>query len=204
MQIPTAGEVVGEVSTVLLTICNSLLDAARWTQDFYKRAGEHKPDRSLSPNLMRYFALRYLDNAGHALLGLASDYEREEISNNGIMVSWQRYQVRVRKAVDGFVLPPPASDALDSYYSQEQLSLALPETPSDPPDIRLMLLWDVDLDYSITSFTLALPRTGGADPDVYWLVPLAIEQLTKIEETNDLELTLKGTANEKKASNFEK
>jgi hypothetical protein len=186
MPIPTFQEVVGGSASVLLAICEALGDAERWTQDFFSRYAESAPDRNLAPNLMRYFALRYLDNTARALL--TAQYEREPISNNGILVLANQYQIRVRKAVDGFELPPPVSEVLEDFYNQGQLLLPLPATRSDPVEIKLVLLWDVGRDYGITSLALVLPRSGGKSPTAYWAVPLSIDGLRQATEDNNLDI----------------
>lgn len=197
MAIPTAEDVVEEEGEVLAVIGAALQDACDKTHSFFSDHEEGAPDASLSPNLVRWFAKRYLDTAGHTTHTLATDYEREALGNNGLLVACTKYQIRVRKEVAGFALPPAASEALDTFYGQEQLELPFPNfQPQSVPggaetSIKLVLLWDVDSDYRLSSLTLALPRSGGCDPQVYWSVPIQITDHTSEEGGGgDLDLEL--------------
>lgn len=180
MSIPTVAEVVEDAGGVLSVIATAIADACQNIQTFYLEHGEDAPDPNLSPNLIRWFVKRYLDNPGHTLHSLAIDYEREELSNNGLLIQWSKYLIRVRKAVSGFNLPPATSAALDLYYDQVQLEL-FPDLasseflPGHQNEIKLVLLWEVDKDYQLTGLSLALPRTGGDDPQVFWRVPLNLD-----------------------------
>lgn len=157
MAIPTAEDVVEEEGEVLAVIGAALQDACDKTHSFFSDHEEGAPDASLSPNLVRWFAKRYLDTAGHTTHTLATDYEREALGNNGLLVACTKYQIRVRKEVAGFALPPAASEALDTFYGQEQLELPFPNfQPQSVPggaetSIKLVLLWDVDSDYRLSS-----------------------------------------------------
>ena len=197
MAIPTAEEVVEEAGDVLVVIGAALQDACDRTHSFFSDHEEGAPDANLSPNLVRWFAKRYLDTAGHAMHSLETDYEREELGNNGLLVACTNYQIRVRKAVAGFALPPAASEALDTFYDQAQLELPFPNLQPQSvqeeaeASIKLVLLWDVDSDYRLSSLTLALPRSGGDDPQVYWSVPIQITNHSSEESGGgDLELEL--------------
>jgi len=54
--------------------------------------------------------------------------------------------------------------------------LQFPEAP-EPKELRLLVLWDVDAAYGLTSLALALPRVGGNEPEVYWSIPIPVAEM---------------------------
>src|ERR1700734_3188373 len=195
MNIPNGGAVLRDAADSIRLICEALIDGEAQNKEFFAVRGQ-APDRCLAHNLVRYFAKQYLESKGSDVADLDEPCELTKLGNNGLQIETSKYVFRIRKAVRG-QLPHAGSQVLADYYDQQMLQF--PNVP--PPDVlRLVVLWDVAEDYSLTSLALGLPRSNGTamDPDVYWSVPIRFDHLKRqqpqpvpADELDDNELDLK-------------
>jgi len=171
MTIPHRATVLAEIAPIVPVMHTALKVGLDGVRQYFEQQHENIPDPNLAPDLVRWHARRYLDNAAHAVHHLPEDYERQPLGNIGLMLAWRRFRFRMRKARDG-ELPVPASDTQREFYDQ----LCFEFEQEDPNELNLMILWDTDKEYKhLTSLMVVLPRVGGADRDTtqaYWSAPI--------------------------------
>jgi hypothetical protein len=175
MRIPNGDEVLVDARLILEVICAALKFGEERTKAFFAREEEQTPDRCLAHNLVRFHAKRYLASAGRIVrdLDASDDYELAPLGNNGLQIETQKYCIRIRKAARG-QLPAAGSEVLDRFYDQRMLQF--PNAVAQEI-LRLVVLWDVTADYSLTTLALALPRFGGKEPEVYWSVQIPMDEM---------------------------
>lgn len=139
-------------------------------------------DASLFPNLVRYFAKRFLADRNIEVVDElaphqpSGEFETIPLSNNGLCIVRGRYAIRIRKSDDGQIPVPGKSVALQLFYRQQPLPFNLINGPAQIVDTSLLLLWDVDLQHHLTRLTLVRPRDGGtsrSSVESDWSIPLA-------------------------------
>lgn len=103
----------------------------------------------LNAQFVRFHAKRYLASAGRLVrdLDASEDYELAPLGNNGLQIETQKYCIRIRKAARG-QLPAAGSEVLDRFYDQRMLQF--PNALAQEI-LRLVVLWDVTADYSLTT-----------------------------------------------------
>lgn len=195
-------DVVREVGPLLLLVTEALDFGASKAASFFNGEGE-LPDRYLHPALVRWNAKRFLRDSGHVVEeeeGDHSDVDSDELANNGILVSYKEFQLRVLKAEEGNLLPVPGrSEAKQAFYSQ-QLAVRFNDAgDAQPIRMNLVLLWDVDGTQALSRLVLVYPRTGGvtrSSVSEYWRYDLELgesrepESLVAEPAIEDLPLTL--------------
>jgi len=188
MTIPHRSTVLAEIAPIVPVVRAALTTGLAGAKQYFDEQHESTPDASLAPDIVRWHARRYLDNAGHAVHELAADYERHPLGNIGLMLVWGRFQFRMRKVGDG-QLPVPASTTQQQFYDQ----LCLEFDQEDPGDLRLMILWDTDEEYTeLISLRVALPRVGGTSRETtqeFWSASILEEAATAAGE-DDLPIEL--------------
>jgi hypothetical protein len=101
------------------------------------------------------------------------DYEMPRIANCGLCLRLDGCEVRILKATVGGI-PKAASDARSRFYSSNQLLLQFEGRGSSMPEstLSLIVLWDMDTDYSYSGIEIACPRGERRDGsvDCYWKV----------------------------------
>ena len=183
MNIPNGDALLLDAQSIMDVICSALKYGEEQTKAFFTSQGQGA-DRYLAHNLVRFFAKQYFESAGKPVNDLdETDYELARLGNNGLQLETEKYCIRIRKAVRG-QLPAAGSRMLDQFYDQRMLQFAgVPE----PELLKLVVLWDVTPDYSLTSLALALPRYGGngSEPEVYWSVPIAMDEMLNPPSAQD-------------------
>lgn len=165
LPIPTAADVVTDIEALLQILYAAFEGATQQAREFFDLLGE-QPNPFLYPSLVRYFVKRHLDAQGHATEDEQAEYERDEIANNGLMVSYQgpsarRYAVRMLKADNGGLPPPGDSQTKQRFYSQQQLAFAFIKT-NDPLAgvLNLVVLWEITVNYNFWELQLSCPSNG--------------------------------------------
>lgn len=102
----------------------------------------------LFSQIVRWSARRHLTTKGR----LTVEFEFDELANNGLSISFEGYDIRLRKAFRGGV-PTPGSFAMETFHSQTFGFFGDASRPN------LFILWDV----SRPSYDLA--------PDLYVACP---------------------------------
>ncbi len=206
--IPSGQEALADLSGAVTTIWSGLDSAILETKEFFENRGV-PIDRSLAPNLIRYFVKGRLNAQGKIAEDEEMlDYEMQNLPNNGLCMEYGRYQLRILKADNGELPIPGQSKKRQAFWNQEQLNLYDDEQPIETvPSVNLIVLWDADSSYNLDSVSLICPKTGGTTRDSvsnYWSIPVPnpIMQLSpaitrEVEEDDDIIITpLRGTTSE--------
>lgn len=132
---------------------------------FDERGDEVEPYHFAST--VRYVAKRSLGEAG-----LIVEVEVDDLANNGLSLTYEQYNVRIRKRDEDGLPVPGHSRVLQDFY-QQSLRL-LPETAER---VNLLILWDIlRPSFALTeTLYLACPKSGGITRDsvsAHWLVQL--------------------------------
>jgi hypothetical protein len=115
-------------------------------------------DRYLAPNIVRYHAVRYLRRAGQdAQEDDDSGMSMSVIPNNGIHVNYGKYKIKILKSNKGDLPIPGDSKSRRLFYDQPFLKYS---DNVDFLNIKLILLWNVDISYSLGILSLACPKSG--------------------------------------------
>jgi hypothetical protein len=188
MTIPHRQTVLAQIGPIVPVFRVALTLGLAGARQYFDDEHEDSPDSALAPNIVRWHARRYLDNAGHAVHDLPEDYDRQPLGNIGLMLVWGRFHFRLRKARDG-ELPVPASDTQRQFYDQ----LCLEFDQQDPGEIHLMVLWETDREYTqLTSLTVVLPQQGGTSritTRAYWSASILEDvETTSIDDDLPMEL----------------
>lgn len=149
-----------------------------------------RPDQYLFPCLVRYHAKLVLDGAGHKAEEF--EFDRRNIANNGLELSFGPYRIRILKARQGLLPSPGASKAKRHFYHQLVL---LDQTIES---MNLVILWD----HGPTGLAQlqvcrpARPFRYDEAPDYLWIRPLknpALKPATadRASEVEDLDIRLK-------------
>jgi hypothetical protein len=101
------------------------------------------------------------------------DYEMPRIANCGLCIRLDGCEVRILKAAVGGI-PKAASEARSRFYSSNQLLLPFDGRDSSmlEPMLSLIVLWDMDINYSYSGIEIACPRGERRDGsvDCYWKI----------------------------------
>jgi hypothetical protein len=189
MKIPLPEELTPTLQPILAVIRAAIVHGIKRSREYFEQEGQ-QPDRDLAPEIVRYHAKRYLDNAGHAVHALDADYERPPVNKNGLRMVWKDFRILIRKSDDG-ELPVPGSNALVEFYSH---NATFGFMTLEGPTIHVVVLWDTDRWYSdLVAFQLALPSSGGLTRDLtsaFWYAPIALDAATE-PDNDDLPYELK-------------
>lgn len=161
-QVPPPERVTIELLPLLRILYAALETGILRTVEYFDR--EEAPiDPSLAPNLVRYHAKRYLDAQESPLIDEVS-FERQELSNNGLLVKFGAHQIRILKSDNGRVPVPGASQAKRDYYQQPLPLIAMDDPSTELPPLKLLALWDAaPASYTFLGLSLVLPMAGGED-----------------------------------------
>ena len=121
---------------------------------------------ALYPALVRYYMREYLEDRGQAV----DDFDREEIFNNGLCITYGTRRIRMWKTIDDSIPPPGQSFTKQSFLSQQ---LAMPLLDGGPKlvELNLVILWNVDFHHRLRRLYLVCPKTSlqnGAAVEAYW------------------------------------
>jgi hypothetical protein len=173
----------------LLPVVYSALEAAtQSTREFFDR--EDRPiDSYLAPCLVRYYAKQHLDSVGQSV-----EYDREELSNNGLCLTYNNYLLRIWKSEDGELPVPGQSRPRQAFFQQLPIAINNPEE-----QLNLAILWEVSSDYNLQRLLLSCPKAGDttrASVEAYWTIPIPHPALSSppqsqidVNEVADLDIT---------------
>src|SRR2546427_7998075 len=140
--IPDAEDVLKDLKPLVPAVYGALEAGVLSAREFFEsKAAPIDPFHGTSQ--VRWEAKRYLDGAGHEIS--QCEYERENLSNNGLcLVFKKKYLIRIRKSYDGVLPVPGHSKVLQAFYHQ----LSFPFMPSgaghyESSLLNLVILWDV-------------------------------------------------------------
>jgi len=127
-------------------------------------------DPHLFSGLVRYHSREFLKRDEYKSLG----FTLQGLSNIGVKIVYSRFILRLWKATDDGLLPPPGlSAAKVAFYSQP---LPLFDANDEPVLVtRLVVLWDVNSQLSLSEVTLVCP-SGSVETwkpgTSHWEIPI--------------------------------
>lgn len=109
-------------------------------------------DPHLFSGLVRYHSREFLKGDEHQEIG----FKIHSVSNIGMKITYNRFLLRIWKATDDGLLPPPGlSVSRAAFYNQP---LPLFDSNDEPLLVtRLAILWDVNSNLSLSEVTLVCP-----------------------------------------------
>lgn len=166
--VPAPDQVLEELRPALQRIWNAVETAIHRTIDFFTAEGV-PVDASLAPNLVRYYAKRYLDE-NDLPEEIELDFERQELGNNGLLVKCGPHHLRILKSDDGRPPVPGYSETKKDFYQQPLPLIAIAGPGEALKPLRLLVLWDaLPKSYGFQGLSLVLPRAGGETREsVHW------------------------------------
>jgi len=177
LNVPSPGEVQKDLELILPIINTALEHGTSNAKDFFEREDQDKLiDRYLAPNLVRYWAKRYLQGAGLQVSEEQAEFNLKPLPNNGLCLIFGRYRVRILKSDDGDLPVPGDSVSRRNFYQQISIVYATENGEEVQEDVsNLLILWDIDVAYNLTGLSLAYPKAGKdtkASVQVHWHVPI--------------------------------
>lgn len=209
--LPTFPHVLAQLQPIVPPVYSAIEGALQRTREFFEN-DLVDVDRSLAPNLVRYYAKRFLIAEGLPTeyeQSDAADYELRHLPNNGLCLNYDRHEIRILKADDGELPAPGPSMSRQKFWNWNgQLSFNftygddLREGSEEKlASLHLIILWDVDpLKYKLKRLLLGCPISGDeTTASAYFLeeLPHPIEAIELVEAGNevavadDLDLDLK-------------
>jgi hypothetical protein len=160
---PTYEDIFPKVKAILMTVNQAIEVAIPGSKEFFETK-EKIIDRYLFPHLVRFFLKDQLETIGLSVKmeeeeEPITDYLFKSLTNNGLMISYNGFRLKILKADNGD-LPVPYSDAKSKYYNQ-QLPL-IQDFPSDSKTVcpNLIILWEINSNYDFLQLRLACPKSG--------------------------------------------
>ena len=122
LNVPTPEEVKKDIEPVFPIIHTALEQGTLQAREFFEREEKEKQiDRYLAPNLVRWWAKRYLQQAGYQISDDQMDYSFQSLPNNGLYMKAGRYRLRILKSDDGDAPVPGDSVSRQSFYQQTSI-----------------------------------------------------------------------------------
>jgi len=204
LNVPSPEEVQKDLELIVPTIHTALEHGTLKAREFFEREDpDSHVDRYLAPNLVRYWAKRYLQNAGLQVSEEQAELNLQPLPNNGLCLRFGRYGLRILKSDDGD--PPVPGDSVSRRNFSHQISIVY--VTEDGAEVRedvrnLLILWDIDRLYNLAELSLAYPKSGNdtkASVQVHWHVPIEHPAFAftvdadshPVNEKDDLPLKLK-------------
>ncbi len=194
---PDSEEILKELGPVLPPIYGALEAGTQEAREYFE-SRETPIDPYLASDLARWRAKQYLDTVGHGIS--AVEYEREELANNGLCVTYKnKYLVRIRKSANGLLPVPGRSKAMQYFY--KQLSFGFfqgAEQDHQPGLLNLIILWDATNNYTLKDLVLSCPKDGEdtrASVEAHWYIPiphpaLSVDGQQSADVPDDLDISL--------------
>lgn len=129
--------------------------------DFFVSYERAEINRPLLSNLIRYYALTYLQSKGYSAwdeASLSDKWAMRGLSNNGIEIVYRRCCLRIRKGIEP---PCPATATSQDFYQQR---FQYQEEPVPDGVINnLLVLWNLTSTLQYEGIKLARPTGGDID-----------------------------------------
>ncbi len=168
--VPEPKAVLEDLSRLVPVIYDALESSLHYTREYFSERNQ-KVDPYLAPGLVRYNAKLYLRATGQS----AEDYfDLGTMANNGLLLTYGRYRIRILKSDDGDLPAPGPSKAKQAFYHQLPLIFSSGKDDDDP--INLVAVWDVTSDYRLREISLVCPKAGNtsrSSVEKHWVWPLA-------------------------------
>jgi len=198
--VSAAQQIIKKLEGVPSTLYDVLDKATTQAREFFEL--KHQAVHSaLFPSLVRYFALRLLQDPKYKNIG----FRLVELSNVGLFIIYQKsgctYGLRLRKADEDGDLPiDNLSETLKHFYTQKDPFPRLPGMSIEemdqfltPNQLKLVVLWDVDSAFVLNSVQLVCPNGIAGDVHFVGNIPPAVTTITAeatVDEiVEDLDIT---------------
>lgn len=175
--IPDSQEALSDLSQLIPTVYSTLEAAIQGAREFFDK--ENRPiDPYLAPCLVRYYAKQFLIAAG-CNAEYEDDVEHDEgdvefkfhnLSNNGLALKSEKYQIRIWKSDDGELPVPGPSQVRQRFFQQLSLDMSVSAERTN-----LAILWEVSSNYTLIGLLLSCPKAGDnsrASVEAYWTIPI--------------------------------
>lgn len=175
VSIPSSEEALADLTLIFPLVYSALEIGTVKAQEFFiteQRDKDDKRNRYLAPSLIRYHAIKELESAHYKIkvVEASSCINLQDVPNNGLMISYGNYDIRILKSNNGELPIPGHSTSRQQYYQQ----LSFPfhkDIPKHLSKINLIILWNMDRNHSLGDISLACPKAGGHTKDsveIYW------------------------------------
>lgn len=165
MNVPEPTKVIRDLSSLIPKVYRAVEVGVAKAKEYFDSHNKEQVDPYLGPSIMRWHTINTLRKSGEEA---SEDNEicLNNVPNNGIYLDNGRYHIRVLKSNNGRLPVPGHSNRRQQYYQQMQLF-----SSDNDGDINLIILWDVDKNYSLSVLSLACPKSGGVTQEsvaAYW------------------------------------
>ncbi len=172
--IPDPPRAVEDLALLTPVLFQALESGTQHAREYFEQQNL-RVNADLYPSLVRFHARRLFDEYKEMV-----SYISEELSNNGLMLFFGRYRIRILKSNRGDVPTPGQSRAKQQFYRQ---SVEQPFLPFDAEatvehnlqPVNLLVIWEVTSSYNLLSLDLVCPHNDELSPDaaqIYWQCPL--------------------------------
>lgn len=177
LNVPSPEEVQQNLELILPIIHTALEHGTLKAREFFEHEDKDKNvDRYLAPNLVRWWAKKYLHGAGLQVTEEQAEFDLQQLPNNGLCLSFGRYRIRILKSDDGELPVPGNSVRRQNFYHQISIVYVTEEGALVQEDVtNLIILWDISRPYNLSGLSLAYPKSGKdtkASVQVHWHVPI--------------------------------
>lgn len=177
LNVPSPDEVQKDLELILPIIHTALEHGTLLAREFFEREDKDKiVDRYLAPNLVRWWAKQYLQDAGLQVTDEQVEFDLQRLPNNGLCLSFGRYRLRILKSDDGELPVPGHSVKRQNFYHQISIVYIGEDGAAVQEDVtNLVILWDIDRPYNLSGLSLVYPKSGKdtkASVHVHWQVPI--------------------------------
>jgi hypothetical protein len=172
--LPDFSSAMNNLGRVPLILYQSLERAASKTASFRDvECPNEKLDEGLAATLLRFYAKRYLSDAGIEAQ-LDKDWTLDWLPFLGMSFHHNGYHVRILKGSGGCLPGCGTSEKKVLFYGQIP-SMYLIGTQPCRTTANLLVLWGFDFSYGLSGLWLALPAVGGSraeDVSAFWCEPI--------------------------------
>jgi hypothetical protein len=171
-KLPTFPHVLAQLQPIVPALYRSIEGALQKTREFFETEGA-QVDRSLAPNLVRYYTKSFLAAEGQGTsyeedTDANDDYELQFLPNNGLCLTYDRHEIRILKADDGGLPVPGPSKSRQAFWKwngQQSFNFSYDDDPpaeneQELPSLHLVVLWDVNSLYTLNRLLLGCPTSG--------------------------------------------
>ena len=191
--IPKAEKVFNDLSESFPVVYSALGHGTFKAKEFFENQDNDENkiiNKFLAPNLVRYYAKMMLKREGREVFEEDDKFQINQIPNNGLCYIHDQYLIRILKSFKGELPTPGQSESRQKFYSQQQtFKFSLSEGTKNEY-INLLLLWDVDSHYNLTSLSLACPKAGNTTVEsvkTHWHCEIPNSLLLCATSTHDIE-----------------
>ena len=201
-------DILDDLAEVASSVFNGLIHGSIQTREYFSNL-KMPLNKPLAANMTRFHAKRFLSETRNPF----AEYYLKEVGNNGISIKAGLGNIKVVKGRDGDAPSPNKTKKDERFYKQNNIQPTLfrdifkpfasnewLEFASGTSSLNLLLCWEADANYRITSLQMMCPRKiwrYRQSAEVFWkrFVPSPILTSSHIpnlneeyEEVDDLEV----------------